>query len=125
MGRPLQLSVTITIYFQYSATTYVVMDTLYACVLKRTPSWLAIVVSFLPVSEVFVGVSMYAAEFAIAQQWVAAVISFYVVLMFTVNLLVYNISGITLIRILANISVEAQFPAKTSLVQSRHPHSRW
>jgi hypothetical protein len=100
MARFLQLSVTITIYFQYSATTYVVMDTLYACVLKRTPSWLAYVVSILPISEFFVGFAMYAAEYAISQQWIGAIVSFYVVLMFTVNLLTYNISGIFLIRIL-------------------------
>jgi len=102
MLRFLQLSITITIYFQYSATTYVVMDTLYACVLKRTPSWLACVVSILPVSEFFVGFSMLAAEYAIRQQWVNAVICFFTVLMFIVNLLTYNISGMLLIRILRN-----------------------
>jgi hypothetical protein len=109
--RFLQLSITITIYFQYSATTYVVMDTLYACVLKRTPSWLACVVSILPVSEFFVGFSMFAAEYAIGQQWVGAVIAFYVVLMFTVNLLTYNISGIMLIRILRKHQSGAATPS--------------
>jgi len=98
--RILQLAITITIYFQYSTTTYVVMDTLYACVLKRTPWWLAYIVAILPVSECIVGFSMLAAEFVIGLQWVGAVISFYVVLMFTVNLITYNVSGFMLIRIL-------------------------
>jgi hypothetical protein len=100
--RFLQLSVTITIYFQYSSTTYIVMDTLYACALKRTPNWLAVVVSILPVTELVVGFSMYICEFLVAQQWVGAVISFYVVLVFTVNLATYNVSGLYLIRILRN-----------------------
>jgi len=98
--RVLQLSVTITIYFQYSTTTYVIMDTLYACVLKRTPWWLAYIVSIIPVSECIVGFAMLAAEFAIGLQWVGAVISFYVVFMFAVNMVTYNVSGFLLIRIL-------------------------
>jgi hypothetical protein len=100
--RFLQLAVTITIYFQYSSTTYIVMDTLYACALKRTPNWLAVVVSILPVSEFVVGFSMLICEYLVGQQWVGAVISFYVVLMFTVNLTTYNVSGLYLIRILRN-----------------------
>jgi len=44
--------------------------------------------------------SMLAAQYAIEQQWVGAVISFWVVLMFAVNVMTYNISGILLIRIL-------------------------
>jgi len=98
--RFLQLAVTITIYFQYSATTYVVMDTLYACALKRTPGWLAVVVSILPVSQFAVGFGMLACEYLVAQQWVSAVISFYVVLVLSVNLTTYNVSGFWLIRIL-------------------------
>jgi len=98
--RILQLAITITIYFQYSTTTYVVMDTLYACVLKRTPWWLAYIVGILPISECIVGFSMLAAEFVIGLQWVGAVISFYVVLMFAVNVVTYNVSGFMLIRIL-------------------------
>jgi hypothetical protein len=98
--RFLQLAVTITIYFQYSSTTYIVMDTLYACALKRTPRWLAVVVSILPVSEFLVGFGMLACEYLVGQQWVGAVISFYVVLMLAVNLTTYNVSGFCLIRIL-------------------------
>jgi len=98
--RFLQLAVTMTLYFQYSSTTYIVMDTLYACALKRTPDWLAIVVSILPVSEFVVGFAMLICSYLVAQQWVGAVISFYVVLMLTVNLTTYNVSGIYLIRIL-------------------------
>jgi len=101
-NRSLQLSVTITIYFQYSSTTYIVMDTLYACALKRTPGWLAIVVSILPVSEFLVGFGMLAAEYLVAQQWVSAVVSFYVVLMLAVNMTTYNVSGAILMRILRN-----------------------
>jgi hypothetical protein len=100
--RFLQLAVTITIYFQYSATTYLVMDTLYACALKRTPRWLAVVVSILPVSELVVGFGMLACHYVIKEQWVGAIISFYVVLMLTVNLIAYNASGFYLIRILRN-----------------------
>jgi len=100
--RFLQLAVTITIYFQYSSTTYVVMDTLYACALKRTPRWLAVVVSILPVSGFVVGFSMLICQYLVAQQWVGAVISFLVVLMVTVNLIAYNCSGFYLIRILRN-----------------------
>jgi hypothetical protein len=98
--RFLQLAVTITIYFQYSSTTYIVMDTLYACALKRTPSWLAVVVSILPVSEFVVGFGMLTCEYLVGQQWVGAVIAFYVVLMLAVNLTTYNVSGVCLIRIL-------------------------
>jgi len=101
-GRVIQLAVTITIYFEYSATSYVVMDTLYACALKRTPSWLAVVVTILPLSEVLVGFSMLVCTFTIGQQWANAVINFYVVFMFAVNLATYNTSGIMLIRILLN-----------------------
>jgi len=100
--RFLQLAVTISIYFQYSSTTYIVMDTLYACVLKRTPTWLAIIISILPVSEFVVGFGMLAAEYLVGQQWVGAVVSFYVVLMLTVNLTTYNVSGVLLIRLLRN-----------------------
>jgi len=81
--RFLQLSVTISLYFQYSCTTYIVMDTLYACALKRTPSWLAIVVCILPVAEFVWGLAVWQQRFA--QQW---------------NLTTYNVSGIILIRIL-------------------------
>jgi len=103
--RFLQLAVTITIYFQYSATTYIVMDTLYACALKRTPGWLAIVVSILPVSEFVVGFGMLAAQYLVDQQWVSAVVSYYVVLMLAVNMTTYNVSGAILIRILRNHQV--------------------
>jgi hypothetical protein len=119
MIRFLQLSITITIYFQYSTTTYVVMDTLYACALKRTPTWLAFVVSILPVSEFFVGFAMFAAEYAVGQQWVAAVIAFYVVLMFTANLLTYNISGIMLIRILRKHQSGAATPSGEDITGSK------
>jgi len=101
-GRVIQLAVTITIYFEYSATSYVVMDTLYACALKRTPSWLAVVVTILPVTEAMVGFSMLICTFTIGQNWANAVINFYVVFMFAVNLVTYNTSGLLLIRILVN-----------------------
>jgi len=76
------------------------MDTLYTCALKRTPSWLAIVVCILPVSEFVVGFATLAAAYVFAQQWVGAIVSFSVVLMLTVNLTTYNVSGCILIRIL-------------------------
>jgi hypothetical protein len=98
--RFLQLVITMTLYFQYSCTTYIVMDTLYACALKRTPGWLAIVVCILPVSELVVGFAMLICSYLVAQQWIGAIIGFYVVLMLTVNLTTYNVSGIYLIRIL-------------------------
>jgi len=98
--RSVQLIVTITLYFQYSATTYVCMDTLYACALKRTPCWLAIVVSILPVAELGVGAGGLFAQFASAQQWITAVVDFYIVLALAVNLTTYNVSGFWLIRIL-------------------------
>jgi hypothetical protein len=41
-------------------------------------------------------------EYLVGQQWTGAVISFYVVLMFAVNLTTYNVSGVYLIRILRN-----------------------
>jgi hypothetical protein len=105
LNRFLQLAITITIYFMYSTTTYVVMDTLYACALKRTPRWLAVVVCILPASEFVVGFSMMTCHYIINRQWVGAVISFYCVLMFTVNLIAYNASGFYLIRILRNHQV--------------------
>jgi len=104
-ARSIQLAVTFTIYFQYSATTYIVMDTLYACALKRTPDWLAMVVFIIPVSYFVVGVVMLGAEFAVGQQWVSAVVSFYAVVMLTVNTTTYNVSGVILIRMLRNHQV--------------------
>jgi len=98
--RFLQLAVTITLYFSYSCTTYVVMDTLHACALKRTPAWLAIVVCILPVAEFAVGFGCLAAEYVIAQQWITAITGFFVVLVLAVNLVTYNVSGMTLIFIL-------------------------
>jgi len=98
--RSLQLVVTITLYFEYSATTYVCMDTLYACALKRTPFWLAIIVSILPAVELGVGTGALFAEFASAQEWVTAVSDFYTVLALAVNLSTYNVSGLWLVRIL-------------------------
>jgi hypothetical protein len=100
--RFLQLAVTITIYFQYSATTYIVMDTLYACALKRTPRWLAVVVSILPISELVVGFGTLIGHYLTTDMWIGAIISFYAVLMFTLNLIAYNASGFYLIRILRN-----------------------
>jgi hypothetical protein len=103
--RFLQLAATITIYFQYSATTYIIMDTLYACVLKRTPTWLAIIIAILPMMEFVVGFSMLTAEYVVGQQWSGAVIAFNVVLMLLVNLVTYNVSGVLLIRLLRNHQV--------------------
>jgi len=100
LTRCLQLIVTISLYFQYSASTYVCMDTLYACALKRTPFWLAIVVSILPTAEFGVGFGGLFAEFASAQQWATAVTDFYVVLALVVNLTTYDVAGLWLIRIL-------------------------
>jgi len=104
-SRSLQLAVTILLYAQYSATTYIIMDTLYACALKRTPYWLAVVVSFMPVSYVVLGFAMLAAEYVVGQQWVSAVVYLYAVLMLGVNATTYNVSGAILIRILRNHKV--------------------
>jgi hypothetical protein len=98
--RFISLTVTLTIYFEYSATSYVVMDTLYACALKKTPSWLNVILTILPVSEVLVGFGMAIAQYTVAQQWVAAVVSFHVAVVFSVNMITYDISGLKLIRIL-------------------------
>jgi len=100
MTRTLTLLVTITIYFQYSATTYIVMDTLFACALKRTPNALAIVVSILPACELVIGLGGLIGEFRAGRQWVTAVINFYVVLSLAVNVITYNVSGLWLISIL-------------------------
>jgi hypothetical protein len=100
LTRFLQLAVTITIYCQYSATTYICMDTLYACALKRTPSWLAIVVSILPAFQFVFGFGALIGEYLIGQQWVTAIVNFYIVLSLAVNLTTYDVSGIWLIRIL-------------------------
>jgi len=102
LTRFIQLAVTITLYFQYSAATYVCMDTLYACALKRTPCWLAVIVSILPASEFVVGFGLLTAEFVSGQQWAAAVANFHIVLALAVNLTTYNVSGLWLIRILRN-----------------------
>jgi uncharacterized integral membrane protein len=89
-----------TIYYQYSTTSYVLMDTLYACALKRTPSWLAALVCILPTSYFGVGIGMLVCEFLVGQQWGQAVLGYFLVLLFGVNLATYNVSGALLIRIL-------------------------
>jgi len=98
--RFLSQAVTITIYFQYCTTTFVCMDTLYACALKRTPSWLAVVVSILPVSEVVVGISAIATQYVWGRQWSGAYMDFFVVASLAMNLIAYNVSGMLLVRIL-------------------------
>jgi hypothetical protein len=100
--RTLATMITITIYYQYSTTSFVLMDTLYTCALKRTPSWLSVVVFILPTSYFGVGIGMLVCEFVVNQQWGSAVLDFFLVLLFGVNLATYNASGLWLIRILRN-----------------------
>jgi hypothetical protein len=98
--RVLQLFITISIYFEYSATCYIWMDTLYVCALKRTPRWLAVVVSIVPLSQIVVGFVRLIGEFTDGGQWTLALINFYTIFTLAVNLTTYNVSGILLIRIL-------------------------
>jgi len=100
MTRSIQLGVTIMIYIQYSATTYVCMDTLYACALKRTPGWLAIIVSILPTLATLIGLVGLIGEFVLGKQYIMAVVYFYVVVSLAANMITYDISGIWLIRTL-------------------------
>jgi len=100
LTRFIQLAVTITLYFQYSAITYLSMDTLYACALKRTPEWLAVVLAILPAIEFVVGFGTLIFEQVVGQQWVKAVPNLYVVVSLVVNLSTYNFSGVWLIRVL-------------------------
>jgi len=100
--RFLQLCVTICIYFLYSTTSFILMDTLYACALKRTPGWLATVLCILPASYFVMGFGGLVFEYLVAKQWGAAILSFYLCLMFLLNLITYNGSGVCLIRILLN-----------------------
>jgi hypothetical protein len=102
LTRILTFLVTVTIYFQYSATTYIVMDTLFLCALKRTPKSLAIIVSILPVCALVIGLAGLVMEFRSGQQWVTAVVNFYVVFSLGVNVLTYNVSGMWLIALLRN-----------------------
>jgi len=78
------------------------MDTLYACALKRTPCWLAIVVSILPAMEFVVGIGTLITEFTLDQNWVTAIREFYIVFALAVNMTTYDLSGFWLIRILRN-----------------------
>jgi len=94
------LTVTLTIYFEYSATAYVVMDTLYACALKRTPSWLKVILGVMPFTDVLVSFGCAIAQYTTHQQWVAAVVGFHAALIFSVNMTTYDICGLKLIRIL-------------------------
>jgi len=98
--RTLQLAVTILLYFQYSTTTFVCMDTLYACALKRTPYWLTIIVSILPALALVLGLFALVAEFVEARQWVTAALDFFIVVSVGANLTTYNVSGACLIQIL-------------------------
>jgi len=100
LTRILTFLVTVTIYFQYSATTYIVMDTLFLCALKRTPKSLAIIVSILPVCALVIGLAGLVMEFRSGQQWVTAVVNFYVVFSLGVNVGTYNVSGMWLIALL-------------------------
>jgi len=100
MTRSIQLGVTIMIYIQYSATTYVCMDTLYACALKRTPGWLAIIGAILPTLAVLLGLLGLICEFVLEKQYVMAVVNFYVVISLTTNMIAYDLSGFWLIRVL-------------------------
>jgi len=100
LTRSIQFAVTVSIYVQYSATTYVCMDTLYACALKRTPGWLAVIVSILPILTFLIGFSGLIGEFVVAKQYMMAIVYFYVVISLAINLTTYNVSGIWLIRIL-------------------------
>jgi hypothetical protein len=76
------------------------MDTLYACALKRTPGWLAIVLSIVPTLACLIGFAGLICEFAVAKQYVMAFVYYFVVISLTVNLITYDVSGICLIRIL-------------------------
>jgi hypothetical protein len=100
--RFLGLCITISIYFLYSSTSFILMDTLYACALKRTPGWLATVLCILPASYFVMGFGGLVFEYLVAKQWGAAILSFYLCLMFLLNLITYNGSGVCLIRILLN-----------------------
>jgi len=103
--RVLQLFITISIYFQYSATCYIWMDTLYVCALKRTPRWLAVVISVVPCSQIVVGFVRLIGEFTDGGQWTLALINFYTIFTLLLNVVTYNVSGFLLVRILRSHEV--------------------
>jgi len=98
----LQTLVTLTVYFEYSCTSYVLMETLYACVLKKAPQYLSIVVSFLPISYIGVGLVTLIVQSTVAypKQWVDAISGWFFVLVIGANLITYNVCGFLLIRVL-------------------------
>jgi len=98
----LQIIVTFTIYSEYSCTSYVLMETLYACVLKRPPRYLSIIAWILPISYIGVGVTMFVVQSSVAhpKQWMDAVAGWYFVLVIGANMVTYDVSGLLLTRVL-------------------------
>jgi len=117
--RSVTLLVTITLYFQYSAITYIVMDTLFACALKRTPTSLAIIVSILPAGALVIGLAGLIGEFRADRQWVSAVSNFYVVVSLFVNVATYNASGLWLIAIIRKHQLTGSAPAGEDISGSK------
>jgi hypothetical protein len=95
------------------------MDTLYACALKRTPGWLAIMVSIVPTLACLIGFAGLICEFVVAKQYVMAFVYFYVVISLTVNLITYDVSGVCLIRILRNHQTTGAAAAGEELSSSK------
>jgi len=98
----LQILVTLTVYFEYCCTSYVLMETLYACVLKKAPRYLSIAATILPLSYIGVGVVMFIVESSVAnpKQWMDAIAGWFFVLVIGANLVTYNVCGLLLIRVL-------------------------
>jgi len=100
--RSIQLIVTLSVYFEYTCTSYILMETLYACVLKKTPRYLCMMVSILPVSYIGVGVVIYIVQSSVLnpKQWMDAISGWFFVLVLGVNMSTYDVSGLLLIRVL-------------------------
>jgi hypothetical protein len=99
-ARFLQATVTICVYFEYGSTTYIIMDTLYACALKRTPKWLAYIVIVLPITQTFVGYGVFIGEYTVGKQWVNSITQLYAAFVLFSNVITYNVCGCILIRLL-------------------------
>jgi len=98
----IQLICTTSVYFEYSCTSYILMETLYACVLKKTPACLSIIVSILPFSYIGMGVIVLIVQSSVAapRQWMDAISGWFFVLVIGANTSTYDICGFLLIRVL-------------------------